>query len=42
MPIWLYPKECRFSPENMFSQEKHSKMKAQIAEKLEELMKKTY
>lgn len=34
MPIWLYPKEYRFSPENMFSQEKHGKMKEQLAEEL--------
>lgn len=42
MPIWLYPKEYRFSPEYMFSEEKHNKMKTQIAEKLREMMDKNY
>lgn len=42
MPIWLYSKEYRFSPENLFSKEKHSKIKTQIAEELKELMSKNY
>ena len=42
MPIWLYPKENRFAPENMFSIKEHNKMKIQLAEKLKELMDKNY
>jgi diadenosine tetraphosphate (Ap4A) HIT family hydrolase len=42
MPIWLYPKEYRFSHENMFSEEKHSKMRNQIAENLKDLINKNY
>lgn len=38
MPIWLYPKEQRFSQENLFSEDKHDELKAQIAKKLKELM----
>lgn len=41
-PIWLYPKEYRFSPENMFSEEKHKSMKTQISERLRELMNMNY
>lgn len=42
MPIWLYPKEYRFLPENIFSAEKHSKIKNEIIKELEELMDKNY
>jgi diadenosine tetraphosphate (Ap4A) HIT family hydrolase len=42
MPIWLYPKEQRFLPENTFSEEKHGKIKTRIAEELNARMKKTY
>jgi diadenosine tetraphosphate (Ap4A) HIT family hydrolase len=42
MPVWLYSKEDRFSAENMFLEEKHSKIKTQIAEELEKLMTRNY
>lgn len=41
-PVWLYPREYRFSPEAMFSERKCDKIKTQIAGKLKELMDQNY
>lgn len=42
MPIWLYSKGYRFSPQNMFSEEKHNHIKTKISEKLRKLMNANY
>ncbi|GAC1356856.1 MAG: DeoR family transcriptional regulator [Ktedonobacteraceae bacterium] len=37
-PIWLYPQEYRYAPEQAFNEEKHGALKDQIAHHLQELL----
>jgi diadenosine tetraphosphate (Ap4A) HIT family hydrolase len=41
-PVWLYDNENRFSPENLFSANRHSGLQQQLADQLNELMNQNY
>lgn len=41
-PSWTYPEEERYTAEHAFCEEKHGKLKQQLADALRELMRKYY